>query len=597
MSDYDDDFEEYNDTINDRTSKGKTKKAPKDNNDSSYENTFARDKTLGIKPKEYKPTHVKTVQPPSTIKRKSSKGLAKQGGIYSSTPNLGNDRMSAKKSLLGDTHIRTSGKLQNFGLTKKAQQSIKPSKGVMISQLEKLMEDAKTQIEGFQKQQENAENSNLDERLELSLKENKYLQDTLLGMNSTVNQLFSSQLNNIKRYPQTERIKSPPKSAQMRYRTKEVENAQKALDNMMIEYEKLSRRMEVVKDPNYFSNLHTELANIDKQMKELEKENKDLKQEQKRREKEMEKMIAQGAPDTMFQINELQNKVTITKDQLKEEQKQSAEIDALIQSVEEKEKDLKEKEEKLRAEGASLGINFDTTVDETKKQINNDLQNKRDTYQKHLGIAENATKVMKKKLKTMSKVNKTKLKELEKQKEDYERELELKTQQVKEKNEEIAELMTKNKDLQKVRKKDSNQYLVHEKNQNGYDAVEKAIQNQNEKETAAAILIQKWVRIMLARLYVRKLRIAQDRREAERELEEEYDSQGESIIQKKQNTPKRLNQRKDAPVIITKKESFEKPILLDTPINPPNKDTKRENLKKVISKPQLGKKKITSKPF
>lgn len=61
---------------------------------------------------------------------------------------------------------------------------------MMVEHLEQLMEDAKKNIEDFQKQQESAGNSNLDERLELSLKENKYLQDTLVGMNTAVNQLM-----------------------------------------------------------------------------------------------------------------------------------------------------------------------------------------------------------------------------------------------------------------------------------------------------------------------------------------------------------------------------------------------------------------------
>lgn len=391
----------------------------------------------------------------------------------------------------------------------------------------------------------------------------------------------------------------------MRYRTKEVENAQHALDNMMVEYEKLSQRMEVVKDPNYFSNLHLELANVNKQMKDLDKENKDLQTEQKRREKEMEKLLAQGAPDTMFQINELQNKVTITKDQLREEQRQSEEVDALIESVEQKEQELKEKEEKLRAEGASLGINFDTTVDETKKQMSADLQNKRDTYEKHLGIAEHATKVMRKKLKTMSKTNKAKLRDLERQKEEYERELELKTEQVKEKNAEIADLMKKNQDLQKVKKKDSDKFLGNPKSQNGYQTVEKAILDQDEIETRAAIMIQKWVRIVLAKVYVRKLREEADRKAAEKELEAEYDSQGEPLPSE-QSPPKKksskaikpsIKKRSNDATFITKKKSFEKPVELDNSEQSENKADKRENLKKVISKPQFGKKKVTSKPF
>jgi len=149
MSDYDDDFEDFNDTLNDRSKQGTTKQPKtergktKPNNkitakNSSYDNTLARDKTLGIKPKEYKKPKPPAPYPPNTIKSKPNKlgeggikpkGLSNKSGIYSSTPNLKNNRRSSKKSLLtGDGGMSTTKKLHNFGLTKKAQQTLKPSK-------------------------------------------------------------------------------------------------------------------------------------------------------------------------------------------------------------------------------------------------------------------------------------------------------------------------------------------------------------------------------------------------------------------------------------------------------------------------------------
>ncbi|CAI2362386.1 unnamed protein product [Moneuplotes crassus] len=604
MSDYDDDFEEYNDTFKDQTAKKTTGKAAKGKKESSYDNTFARDKTLGIKPRDHKPFGVKGPKAPFTVKKQAPKGLSKHGGIHSSTPNLSKDAKGTKKGLLAETNGKTHKKLHNFGLTKKAQQALKPSKGTMVEQLEKLMEEAQTKMEEFIKQQESQGETGA--KLEAAKQENKYLQDTMVAMNSAVNQLFEKQMN-IKHYPQTGRIKSPPKSAQMRYRTKEVENSQKALENIMAEHEHLSQRMETVKDPSYYSSLHSDLSSVKQQMKEAEKESKELHTEQKRRELETEKLLAQGAPDSMFQIKELQNKVTINKDQLLEEEKQSAELDDLLQNIEEREQELKEKEEKLRAEGSSLGINFDTTVDEAKREMNAQLQNKRDTYEKHLGIAEHASKVMKKKLKNMSKSNKAKLRELEKQKEEFDKELQAKTDQVKEKNAEIAELMKKNQELQKAKKKDHNKFMENGKNSNGYDAVERAIQEQNEKETQAAILIQKWGRILLAKIYVKRLREARDQNSADKEDEDDFYSQGDITMQKNPKTPKKVSKLKDTPSIpvkkddevpiFKKKKSFEKPVDLGTPHVSSGEEDKRKNLKKVISKPQIGKKRITSKPF
>jgi len=49
----------------------------------------------------------------------------------------------------------------------------------------------------------------------------------------------------------------------------------------------------------------------------------------------MEKLLAQGAPSAMFKINDLQTKVTITKDQLRKEQQELKHIDTLLKTVQE----------------------------------------------------------------------------------------------------------------------------------------------------------------------------------------------------------------------------------------------------------------------
>lgn len=656
MSDYEDDFEEGNDTFKNRNTKNKSKNITKidpkktigrnsTGKESSYDNTFARDNTLGIKAKDYNPLKkqingANQVQAtPVASKMKDNelsavalpKGLSKRGGIYSSTPNLQSERKGSKRSLLtGDHHISTHKKLTNFGLTKKAEQTIIPSKAMTLEQAEKLISDTKQKIEDFEGERHRADNGNLDEKLEISIKENKFLQKTLISMQEVINKVFEKYdpvKAPMKSYPQTERVKSPPRSAQMKYRTKEVENAQHALDNMMVEYQKVSARMDLIKDPNFFSNLHSQLDGINKEMKELEKENKALQTEQKKREIEMEKLLAQGAPDTMFQINDLQNKVTITKDQLRKEQAESDEVDALMQQVIEQEKVLKEKEEKLRSIGMKYEINFETQVDEKKQIEAEKLQNKKETYGKHLAIAESATKVMKKKLKTMSKVNKAKLKELEQQKQEYEKELALKSEQVKAKNREIAELMEKNADLHKVRQREPNPF-TEEKIGNGYDAVQKAIQEQDEKEAKAAVILQSFCRMILAKRLVSKLREKKrnEQKLKQKELKmkdkEKEDQKGKDMEKDKKNvstkspevtlkeeTKKRTSVLKENPtveaikkksndaVFITKQDSVELPLQEDSDDENNKIENQKEKLKKMVAKPNIGRVKQTSKPF
>lgn len=650
MSDYDDDFENDNDDFNDRDHKTvkrskksakKSKKAAKNNSpgigykgghydtQNSNLDTLARDNTIGIKPRTIKkPSSDFPIvsETPNAMKSKQNilnnpvkpRPLAKQGGVYSSTPNLQNQNREQKRSLLGGE--KTSGNRQSlkmFGLTKKAQQTIIPSKGMILDQAEKLIEDAKNNIDKFKSDRDRTSGGNIDEKLEVAIKENKYLQKTLIDMQNIINSVFEKYdpvKAPMKSYPQTERIKSPPKSVQMKYRTKEVENAQHALDNMMAEYEKVHARMELIKDPNFFSNLHLQLDDINKQMKELEKENKSLLTEQKKREVEMEKLISQGAPDTMFQINDLQNKVTITKDQLRKEQSENDEVDALMQQVLEQEKVLKEKEAKLKEIGMKYDLNFDTDNNDKNGMINGHaylnqskqleaekLQTKRETYEKHLAIAESATKSMQKKLKTTSKINKAKLKELEAQRQQYEKELEEKTELVKEKNKEIAELMERNAKLIKRQTKESNDFFIAEKAGNGYDAVQKAIEEQNEKETQAVIIIQAWCRMILATRFVNRLKHEmEEMRMLEKEVQEleaaeskKHDAKNSKMVDSSTGyeTEVKGNKRKQK-VPNSPKADDQKPSKVDNQPSRRNRNPEQTDQEdKITSKPSLKPKK------
>lgn len=138
----------------------------------------------------------------------------------------------------------------------------------------------------------------------------------------------------------------------------------------------------------------------------------------------MEKLLSQGAPTAMFKINDLQTKVTITKDQLRKEQLELQNVEQLLMQVKEQEEVLKEKEQKLWEIGDKYNINFDVAEDEKKHHEAMALKEQKFTYDRHLQIAENATKAMKKKLKMVSKSNRLKLKNLQEERKLLEEELE-----------------------------------------------------------------------------------------------------------------------------------------------------------------------------
>ena len=47
----------------------------------------------------------------------------------------------------------------------------------------------------------------------------------------------------------------------------------------------------------------------------------------------MEKLLQQGAPPAMFKINEMQKKVTLTKDQLRKEEEELERVNELLEKV------------------------------------------------------------------------------------------------------------------------------------------------------------------------------------------------------------------------------------------------------------------------
>ena len=119
----------------------------------------------------------------------------------------------------------TSQSIPDFGLTLKQKQAVVPNKTMALADAEELIKNAQSKMSAMKAK---GGGSTTDEQLETALKENKFLQKTMRDIHSTINKLFEIHdpvKAPTKSYPITERHKSPPKSAQMKYRTKEVENA------------------------------------------------------------------------------------------------------------------------------------------------------------------------------------------------------------------------------------------------------------------------------------------------------------------------------------------------------------------------------------
>lgn len=166
--------------------------------------------------------------------------------------------------------------------------------------------------------------------------------------------------------------------------------------------------------------------------------------------------------------------------------------------------------------------------------------------------------------------------------------------------------------MNKIRKAEHNHYQEVEKN--GINKREqRTLQEQEEREIKAAKIVQTWCRIMLAKKKRRELQAKKNQKRLEREKEEEYtpvvSSNKESpvVSSRKLNiedenpSSKVIKRKSKKATFIAKEETYEKPIQGDVPIEATleegQSENKREKLKKATTKPQFGKKKITSKPF
>lgn len=120
-----------------------------------------------------------------------------------------------------------------------------------------------------------------------------------------------------------------------------------------------------------------------------------------------------------------------------------------------------------------------------------ELTHQKQKYDKNLHITNTATKTLKKKLKIMTKANKQRLNELKTQKEELQEEFRLKAREVLDKNQMIGDMMEKGKSKQRYEKQIKVSKKKGKKTKN-YDAVQKAIEEMDEREHRAALIVQKW---------------------------------------------------------------------------------------------------------
>lgn len=103
----------------------------------------------------------------------------------------------------------------------------------------------------------------------------------------------------------------------MRTRDEELKNHDKITRNLYAEYEQLQKRVEKGSDPLYLSELKRRNHELESRLKLLEREQKLLEIEQYRREKRLDKIIKQGEPEGLKQVQMASKNLNLVSDKYK----------------------------------------------------------------------------------------------------------------------------------------------------------------------------------------------------------------------------------------------------------------------------------------
>ena len=180
----------------------------------------------------------------------------------------------------------------------------------------------------------------------------------------------------------------------------EIQNTDKAIQNLIREHQKVKRRLEEVQNPDFLLNLKKNIRTTEKEIKDHEKLLQLLHVEQIRREKRLDKIIEKNEPETMKSINDSQSRLSYLTEKVSDLRDQIDKAEKLKLQQQEHLTELKQRSEKISQIADHYGIEID------KHQENQDEFEK---LQKDLMLLEKQKKIVKTAIETMSKKYETAL--------------------------------------------------------------------------------------------------------------------------------------------------------------------------------------------
>ncbi len=117
--------------------------------------------------------------------------------------------------------------------------------------------------------------------------ENVFLSTSLKNIKDNIDELFTKfdpRSNPVKSHPISDALKYKPVEEQLRTRDREIENAEKALANVLLEYKHVSEKVEQVRNPVYLNQLQEQVDKLSQEIKVAEKDIKHKELFQQKRE-------------------------------------------------------------------------------------------------------------------------------------------------------------------------------------------------------------------------------------------------------------------------------------------------------------------------
>jgi hypothetical protein len=153
---------------------------------------------------------------------------------------------------------------------------------------------------------------------------------------------------------------------ELRIKDREIENADKQMNNLLTEYNNVKKRIEQVGDYNYAVELKAKLQENEQKIKDNEKLIKEMEQDQKRRDIQMNRLVKEEKTEKMRRVDYKHSKLTYLQEKINELEAKMNQLSTVKEEQDAQETETRQKYEAMLRIGEHYGI--------SEKNIDNEEQ-------------------------------------------------------------------------------------------------------------------------------------------------------------------------------------------------------------------------------